>query len=290
MDINQTRVLRDDNAHRRGLVLGLTMAEIMVMILFMLLLLLAALDNHHREELAKTQLTIRDQSELISQFVLVQEKLADIAAHNPAGVTVDDILQQIKREHDANERLKEKIIRLEPFEATAKTLETIMQGLAGKGEATPTASQIVEQIQQMARLIKENETLKGQNTQLSRQIRVTGRGNEFPSCWVTPDGRIESIFELWINEVGIRIIDRTPFHRLGEREKLPLSEIRYDTNLDRYEFETAVRPLYQWSIDHQCRFYVMIASSERTAPIHLVNAINGYFYPSSKIQLRPTVR
>lgn len=290
METKQARVYRDDSAHRRGLVLGLTMAEIMVLILFMLLLLLAASVAHHREEIGAKQETIEKQAERIAQLNIIREQLGEVLARTSTGVTVNDIVQQITRQQEKILRLEAEVSRLTPFEGSGKSIETIIHALSRESHGEPTATQIADKISRLAELLKDNETLKGQNVQLSRQIRAAGRGNEFPSCWVTADGRVESIFELIISESGIRVIDRVPLHRTEEKNHLPLSAVLYEVELDRFEFEAAVRPLYQWSVAHQCRFYVMIASSEHSAPIHLVNAVNGYFYPNSKIQFRPGSR
>jgi len=290
VETKQARAYRDDSAYRRGLILGLTMAEIMVLILFMLLLLLAASVAHHREEIGAKQETIEKQAEKIAQLNIIREQFGELLTKTSTGVTVNDIVQQISRQQDRMLRLEAEISRLTPFESSGKSIETIIQALSRESHGKPTTTEIVDKLTQMAQLLNDNETLKGQNVQLSRQIRAAGRGNEFPSCWVTPDGRVESIFELIMSESGIRIIDRAPLHRSEEKKYLPLSGVLYDMELDRFEFEAAVRPLYQWSVAHQCRFYVMIASSEHSAPIHLVNAVNGYFYPNSKIQFRPASR
>jgi len=290
VDEKTARVLTQDSAHRRGLVLGLTMAEIMVLILFILLLILAGAMKQHKDEAAKKEKVIKEQAERIAQLVLLEKLLADLLSKNPTGVTIDDILQQIKRQEETIVHLEAEIKRLAPFETSGKALETIIQEISRETHEEPNVQQIADKMGQVAQLIKDNDTLRGQNAQLSRQIKASGRGNEFPSCWVTPDGKTESIFELLISDTGIRIIDRPLPHRVEDKARLPLSGVRYDEELPLHEFETALLPLYHWSVDHHCRFYVIIASSEYTAPIYLVNAVNGFFYPDSKIQFRPIVR
>lgn len=277
------RAFGQDSAHRRGLVLGLTIAEIMVLILFALLLILASTWNRLQQEIATKDARI-------AQLVALEKPFSDAVQNNPDGLTVTDIIQQIKRQEDRIAHLAAEVERLRPFEASGKDLATIIQEMSRDPRERPTTHQIVNKLQEVAQLVKDNETLKGQNAQLTRQIKASGRGNEFPSCWVTPDGKTESIFELLISDTGIRIIDRPLPHRIEDKAKLPLSGVNYEVELPRHEFEAVLRPLYQWSIDHQCRFYVIIASSEYSAPIYFVNSVNGYFYPDSKIQFRPAVR
>lgn len=284
MEDKDAKVLSQDRAYRRGLVLGLTMAEIMVLILFALLLLLAAALGPLKNDIVKKEDIINARDERI---IVLENLLGDILRGNRSGITIDDIVQQIKRQEGNIAKLQAEIERLKPYEDGGEALKTIVQEISRNAKEKPTTQQIVDRITQVAQLIKDNETLKGQNVQLSRQIKVSGRGNEFPSCWVTPDGKTESIFELVISDTGIRIIDRSLPHRVEDKSQLPLSAVRYDAELPHYEFQTVLRPLYQWSIDHRCRFYVIIASSEYSAPISLVNAVNGFFYPDSKIQYRP---
>jgi len=114
------------------------------------------------------------------------------------------------------------------------------------------------------------------------------RATIFPTCWPTPEGKTESIFDLTISGTGIRIVDRQLPHRAQEKSQLPLSTVRYQVDLPASSFMEQLRPLYQWSVDHQCRFYVIIRSSVPNAPVNLVNAISSYFYPDSMIRYRPS--
>ena len=278
------KVLSQDRAYRRGLVLGLTMAEIMVLILFALLLILAAALGPLKKDIDKTEKIINERD---TRIIVLENLLGDILHSNQSGMTVDDIIQQIERQENSNAKLQAEIERLKPYEVGGEALNTIIQEISRNAKEKPTTQQIVDRITQVAQLSKDIETLKGQNVQLSRQIKVSGRGNEFPSCWVTPDGKPESIFELVISNAGIRIIDRPLPHRVEDKSQLPLFGVRYDAELPNDEFHATIRQLYRWSIDHRCRFYVIIASSEYSAPITLVNAVNGFFYPDSKIQYRP---
>lgn len=278
------RVFSQNSAHRRGLLLGLTMAEIMVLILFALLLILAAALGPLTKDINKKDGIINERD---ARIIVLENLLADILHGDRKGITIEDIVQQINRQEGNIAKLQAEIERLKPYEEGGEALKTIIEKISRDAQEKPTTQQIVDRITQVAQLMKDNETLKGQNVQLSRQIKVSGRGNEFPSCWVTPDGKTESIFELIISDTGIRVIDRPLPHRGEDKAQLPLSAVRYDAELPQHEFETVLRPLYQWSIDHHCRFYVIIASSEFSAPISLVNAVNGFFYPDSRIQYRP---
>jgi hypothetical protein len=206
-----------DNAYRRGLVLGLTMAEIMVLILFTLLLALAATIASKEAEIVK-----RD--ERLAAFASFEQQLASILRDNPSGVTVDDIIQRIvrqrtdmkrqqealdkleqaaKEQREAANRLREEVEkqraellalqkendRLKQFEGAGQIVEDVIRALRRSGDKTTQSSQLAEKIPQLVEnagkgdgLERENANLQGQVAQMIDKLK--GRGNEFPSCWV----------------------------------------------------------------------------------------------------------
>ena len=70
-------------------------------------------------------------------------------------------------------------------------------------------------------------------------------------------------------------------------EQLPLGGLQYGAELSLVTFQTQLRPLYEWSVAKQCRFYAIIYANVQNASIQLVNAVNSIFYPDSPIRYRP---
>jgi primosomal replication protein N len=280
VDNKDPHIRSQNSAHRRGLVLGLTMAEIMVLILFTLLLALAA-------AIAAKNRTINDQQHRIALLKPIQEQLRELFQANPGGVTVKDVIARLERQQKENDVLRQQVERLKPYEASGKALEDIIREIKRGGDRDVTPEQVVEKLREVTQLSKDNDTLRGQVAQLSSQIKAAGRGNEFPSCWVTPDGKVESIFELLVTGNGIVVKDHYLANRVADKADLPLSGVRYDTELSRAEFLGETRSLYQWSVDHGCRFYVIRFTSVANAPVDLLNAMDAYFYPDSKLKYRP---
>lgn len=279
MDIKDPNIRNQDAVYRRGLVLGLTMAEIMILILFTLLLALAAaLDSRESK--------IHDKDKRIAELTALEQQVSDLLRNNPAGVTVADIIQRIVRQQEAIAGLQREVDRLKTFEEPAHILEDIIREIRRAGVENPTPQKIIERLKLAQQLTKENENLRGQNAQLSRQIKESGRGNEFPSCWATPDGKTESIFEILIKPGGIVVYDRDLPRRTTDKADLPLESVHYNVELQLRDFQKQLRPLYLWSVRQKCRFYVIIFSSEDTIRANLVNAVNAFFYPDSSIQLR----
>lgn len=298
MQIDDGGVKRHDASYRRGLVLGLTMAEIMVLVLFTLLLALAA-------AIANREASIVDLTEKVRILEVVEKQIAELMQKNPQGINVIDIIQRIARHQEEIARLqqeREDLIRKNPnginvndivqrihrLEEIAKKWEIVSNQATLAGITEPTPENIVGGLRASVQLEKENRNLGGQIKQLSQQIKESGRGNEFPSCWATEDGKTESIFEILIKPNGIIVFDRNLPHHDAEKALLPIANIRYRIDLELREFQRDIRPLYQWSVENRCRFYVIIFSSESEVRTDLVNAVNAFFYPDSRIKVRRT--
>lgn len=311
MDTKSAGIRDQDSAYRRGLVLGLTMAEIMVLIVFTLLLALAA------AYAVKTK-AIRDNERRIAELSVMERQMGDLLRTGGVGVTVPDIIQRIERQQRQVEALQKEVDRLKPYEvrtrsleessrqltrerdilkesvdrlnaaeAAAKTIEDVIRVIERETGGKTDIQQLAERLISTAAAGREIENLKGQVAQLTTQIRAAGRGNEFPSCWATPDGKTESIFELMIGSNGVEVADRTLPHRAEDKARLPLTHLQYAKELQLSEFQNQLRGLYQWSVEQRCRFYVVIFSSDARVRADLVNAINTYFYPDSRIQMKP---
>jgi hypothetical protein len=274
-DEQPTPIKGQDSSYRRGLVLGLTMAEVMVLILFMLLLSLGALITEREQAIAGLK-------RRIASLDVVERFVQQLVAEKPS-LTITDIVQKIERQEKENNQLRAEIAQMRPDAQVGSAINDIVREINRNQKQPASTAQIVEKLRALGNLKADNDTLKGQVAQLSNQIKSAGRGNEFPSCWVTPDGKTQSIFELVLVPGGIAIHDHTVPERAKDKLKLPIQNISYGRELSVAEFSEAVSPLYQWSRDHGCRFYVIPATSMAAAPIASINQMNAYFYPDSRI-------
>lgn len=292
-------IQHQDSTYRRGLVLGLTMAEIMVLILFALLLAMAASFELRERELVRlravetaineafkgqpSSMTAKKLVELVEKqqvsIASLQKQLEQAKGSVEKAAIVDDIFQALRKAGADTVEPKK-------FPEMIQLASAVTKHAPGKDGNPPSPAQISDALTKYAGLQAEVTNLKGQNNQLSDRIRQFGRGNEFPSCWATPEGKSESIFEVLISSTGITITNRALPHRQEQQASLPLAQVRYDTDLPIEEFRAQLRDLYNWSIREKCRFYVIIFSSERATRNDLLNAVYGYFYPDSTIRYR----
>jgi hypothetical protein len=263
-----------DRTYRRGLVLGLTMAEVMVLVLFTLLLALADSIKVRNDRIA----------DLRQQMAAIELLISDAGP----GVSVADIIQRLDRQKEEIAQLKKDNGRLPDLEAKAAALDDLVKTLQAGGSGKSDIEKLIQSVERGAAAARENANLRGQNTQLSEQIKRSGKGNEFPSCWATSDGKPESIFEVTLRSTGLMVHDRALNHRKDEQALLPLKKVAFDTELSREQFSDQLRPLYQWSVDQNCRFYIIRFAAEKAVVSDLVNVIDGFFYPDSFLRYRPT--
>lgn len=277
---NPEPIRGQDSAYRKGLVLGLTMAEIMLLILFMLLLVLGAI-------VAQREKLIHHQQQKIADLEVLDRFVSEGLQNSGSQVTVNDIIREIQRAKSENSVLREQVAELRPFEQAGKQIEDIIREIKRQGGQADRQS-VTKALLERAVLDRENSTLKGQVAQLVRQIKASGNGgHEFPSCWVTADGKTQSIFELTFYSAGISVHNRHLQDHVKDEVNLPLGDIRFDTTLSPTTFIEQMGPLHQWSTDNNCRFYVILHSAVSDTPVAAVNAANALFYPDSTIQYRP---
>jgi hypothetical protein len=294
-------ILNQDSTYRRGLVLGLTMAEIMVLILFALLLAMAASFETTQKELDRLRAveTAINDAFRGQRSNMTAKQLVDMVEKQQA--TIANQQRQIDRGKEAAEKaaviddifqaLKKAGVEPEPkkYAEMIQLASAVTKSVPTKDGAPPSPTQITDALSKYQGLQSENLNLRGQNVQLTDRISRLegGKGNEFPSCWATPDGKAESIFELLFSTTGVTVTNRALAHRQQDQAMLPLGNVRYDIDLPLEEFKAQLQPLYRWSVREKCRFYVIRHSAEKATRNDLINAVGGYFYPDTSIIYKP---
>ena len=144
-----TSIVHEDRAYRRGLVLGLTMAEIAVLLIFCLLLALAALLMAKDEEISERDKQIQ---ELTEANALLKKRVEHVLAQNNRADDFEEdfetlyLKQTVKAEalEQQNAALTERVEALEALEdalkasgrsADPETIERLDQDLASLDEA-----------------------------------------------------------------------------------------------------------------------------------------------------------
>ena len=248
---------KQDVSYRRGLVLGFTMAEIMILILFAILMALASSllskEKRIRDLVGTTTPTMIDASKLYEEFIKTfpdahtideQFKELRLAVQNSRELdVVKHELQNLKAELENYKEIKE------IFETSSDTAlnrdELIKNAVLGKELIDFVNSQkpkieikdvksvldavikSAEEIKQKRELERQLDTMKGQLINLTE--RIGGRGTEYPPCWVSSAGKIEYIFDIALNSNGYIIRDRKLPNRKNDQALLPIQQIIFDS-------------------------------------------------------------
>jgi hypothetical protein len=294
-----------EGEHRRGLVLGLTLAEILMLLLFLLLLAFGAkLHNLTREKnelhvamaelapliaeirlrggldgetiqalvkgLARVQQLEKDVSALTEKNAKLQAELGDKTAQLKS---LEPILQAAARikPDDPPALLKRAIAIVEAVgtEMDPDQLKSLSE-LASKGEA---AQDLVAALQE------ERDRFRRERDNLMRR----GNGLTYPSCWTASDGQTEYIFDVTIRDAGLAVRDIAPATRAGDPAWNHVDAFPRGAEIDEHRFLSSTKKLFEWSKEQNCRFYSVIrdgtgpSSKERYKQLRTV--VENHFYP-----------
>jgi hypothetical protein len=307
---------RDDKQFRRGVVLGLTMAEALLLLIFLLMLILAIRlkDQSHEiakleQEKAEAQSTLiaiqpildklpkRQEFDITKDYIRVKQQLALADARlKDAQLSVDLVSQaaaalpDMKPEDAAKALLNEALIGRQALDAAKRIApdvppEQAVQALLDAaliGQAVSKASGSPQQLLASAAACRSDlQSCQNQATYLNGRLNAKTGGFDLPPCWVDGNGKIQYIFDASLQDDGIEIDDNQIAGREEDQEKLPLGHVKYRAPMGRGEFADAFQPLLDWSNRHGCRFYVRLYDDMKTADRSeyktLRGAVEGYF-------------
>lgn len=289
--MSSQNILKSDRAYKRGLILGLTMAEIVLLLLFSLLLALAALFmeqermieeiSSDRDELAErlrnnedqlqnlmNQLSRTDFSEMRKELVRLEEQDKKIAY----------ILERLKLDpdEDLDEELTNLVERITKIDEISKVLEQggfpeEPQELADTLERIEDAKDEIETLDDsLEEANRQIETLgddledsrqeilqqEGQIANLKRALERVGKGTEKPACWADEKtGKPKYIYDAGLASKGL-IIRHSETPPWAEARELPISEFPYGEIMTKRQFLDKAKPIFQWSEENDCRFFV----------------------------------
>ena len=288
---------------RRAFLVGMTLNELVFLLLFLLLIVSAVLLKGKADELNKQSAETRtlwnelehSRQQLDEAFkkLVLQEamlsRLSDAGRKRPQE-EMDSFFRRLvedqrkARQYDRlqaeNRVLHNQVRRLEEHEALGRVVRRALQdsGL----EADPRRA--VEALLQAADRAKRNERdLEGRVAYLSMRLDACrGTGLDHPPCWADPaSGAIEYLFRITIHEDGLQVEPAWPPRREADLRALPGAEAMVGRRLSTAEFRRLARPILDWSKARGCRHFVRIhdepATSKRAFKQGLLT-IEAYFY------------
>lgn len=299
----------DVYAHRRGLMLGLTLAELLLLVLFILLMTYTVILVESENEVERRDETIAKLEaanlELDGQVSAGISKLVDsLGIPSLSNANLDSlnlrlrkVLEDISLIAAENEKLSRLVTSPEEAVRLAEALQEI--------DDAPKASEILEDwisengekaidgkepIDQLAK--SDPETLADAMTVIGRlqdqlafykdEIAKSGNGKSDPSCWLR-SARIVYIYDVDLLDEGVRLSiqdDRTGLDLTAVKLNDPgpvLEEI-----VSHSQFIQSTKKLRSWSDDEGCKFYVRIRNKMLNGDIDdylsARRIVEGHFY------------
>ena len=267
-----------EDGYRRGTVLGLTIAEIFVLLVFLMLLALLGVNRYWNERFEPW----RD----IMEKSTPEEVGRALEQPNELRREIERLNRQIEELKKEKERLQDRIRTLVAREGTVgEELDETKRQLAECERALEDAKRKIETLtSENQRLRATNNELQGRTDDLEDQIRIIGKGTT-PPCWyqvveetnpITKANRREKayyLFDIVIREDHMEVQpapipegraeddDGKPYAE--EAKDLELEAIPYGVPLADREVSEVMRRLYEMGKSsgirtYSCAFYVRV--------------------------------
>ena len=260
-----------DNAYRRGVVLGLTVAEIFLLLLFLLLLAFLALDQRQGQE----------RQERVAELQNVQEQLAALEAWTEVAAKFeepDEVV--ILRRGEAAKSGNPELIAEEAKKRAEEAEERARDGQKKAEEAEARAREAEERAREAEARAKEAEAQAEEQARKAevaqRELRVQEKGHN-PPCWYEMvqhgDGwreRAHHLLDVAICDDGIVVEPRAipaggaeddgGGSYAAEAQRLGIANLPYGIPLTNAEFVERLHPLHLAGKEGRVRTYSCVFS------------------------------
>ena len=113
--------------------------------------------------------------------------------------------------------------------------------------------------------IAANQELTDRVTRLDRalgkakdQLQGKGQGLEYPSCFETPEGRIQYVYDVDFDEETVTLHELPVPGNEELKSRLPFEQITIDEAVGIEQYLAETRAVHQWSVENECRFFVRV--------------------------------
>jgi hypothetical protein len=281
--------LADPTEYRRGVILGLTLAEVLMLLVFLLLLSSSAIMARRAKETAALRasfskynsllapileraassgIDVKDTDELVSLIVRGQQaealkqeldrRTSELAAARSAAERAARERDDIKSRMSQGDR--ELIAKASEDDALRAMLKRVP---AAGADAPESLRQILDQ---SAKTTAADLNLTGQNAQMRNELaRMKGNGGSgLPYCWTTIDGHPIYMLRVVLHDSDIVIQDLEPRARPEDDAWKMLSGVPRGTPIQMSDFLSATGALQSAAASAKCRYAVI--AFDGTAP------------------------
>jgi hypothetical protein len=307
----------DEREQRRGLILGLTLAEVLLLLLFLLLLVLGSQIRHWHDLADAAQLRYEQLGQSMEELKPLQEALsrggaADINSVQELITRFQNLqnaereLSALKKENDSLSTQSELVksfglvsddkIRavtsavkrareIDPSDPPA-LLKRALDVLDRLGPTTqPDQVRPLSQMVAASELDQKLSTIEADRDEIRRQrdnLMRVGNGLTYPSCWSTATGQTEYIFDVTLMDAGVLVRNSSPA-RASDKAWTMVGQFAREAVINENSFIGATKKLFEWSKTQNCRFYTIVrdatGATNKARYKHLQTMVQGNFYP-----------
>ncbi len=285
-DLDDGRRIAEQNAaYRRGVVLGLTMAEVGILIIFVLLLLIGFNEwtKIKEREAAKDNVSVA--KDRMAALVDAERHFSAVAAalQLPPTATEEEIRAMVRAVADTAATPAGRS-SLQDVRTALDLIRRVRDELIAKNYP----KDVVDQIEKQSFTIANQQ---GQLAHYENQLQNAGLGKGERPCWVKTDGAIEFLFDVVLASTGIRMQENVLPNRENERSTLPMPATDPNEVLTQDEFMRRTVPLYNSSLAANCRFFVTVydatGPAEKDLYKSLLRTVEGHFYKRLALEPAP---
>lgn len=289
--------IADEIENRRGLVLGLTLAELLLLLLFLLVLALgwqiSTLQKEaavERDRAATLNVKLRGFEATFDLLTPLVEELRKKGGLDTA--TAENLVTKLGRiealeSENADLRYSKSLLMAEhiALKATSdsKKFREFDEAIVAAAQVDPNdppaallrAMDVLkkigsdtrpEQVRPLSEMVTSGDLqdkiagLEGEREKYRRQINNlmrSGNGLTYPSCWTTSDGQTEYMFDVTVRDDGLLVRDATP-SRANDPQMKMVQSFERGIVVSEAIFHRATVKLFSWSRDEKCRFYAII--------------------------------
>lgn len=269
----------DRRSYRRGLVLGWSLAEVFLLILFALLFAFAALTiewNPHALKLGAAKLE--------AELNAAQRTIESLHTENAKLIKENDELRKTLRNPD---QFSDLFHKLSLCEANNSSMKRKLDSLTPLTTWMKSNNLTPDQVQTLAENAEKDKADAKQYHKEEKYCEAQrakfGGGADYPPCWTTPgDQHPEYIFDISLTSGGIVVRQNHFADRANDEKTLPLGAISFGDSMSDEVFEQQTDALYAYSKAHDCRFFVRVLDdtklNEKMTYKRRLRAVEAHFY------------
>jgi hypothetical protein len=270
------------NEYRRGVVLGLTLAEVLVLLAFLLLMTMTALLLRHDHEQAELHRQLDRDAQiihLVQQAVARQgvtvddDRLANLIRNGAEADSLRSQLREARQRADAaakaaaDDQALVALLERVPGAASEQPAEKLARVIAQADKDRSLNAELTKQNSQLTQTIQgtsaKDANLTGQNNQMRIELaRLHGNGGSgLPDCWAAPNGATQYMLKVDMHDDGVIVSDFEARPRPDDPAWHTLDSIARGQLMPLAAFMSDVAPLKARETADRCRYGIVVKDS-----------------------------